>query len=95
VTVRELMTEDPDHVKAGAPAGAVHEWFEDHGYSAAPIAREEPPYLYVTREALAAALPGGTDEPVYEHATRIALDDLIAPDLGFEGLLAELEQRAF
>jgi CBS domain-containing protein len=95
VTVRELMTEDPDHVKAGATADAVHEWLADHGYSAAPIAREEPPYLYVTREGLEAALPAATDEPVYEHADRVALDDLIAPDLGFKRLLAELEERAF
>lgn len=95
VTVRELMTEDPEEVHPAAEVAEVRDWLNDRGYTAAPLAREEPPFMYVTREALAEASTTAIDDPVYEHAERFGLDDLVAPDLGFDGLLRELEERAF
>ncbi|WP_255151993.1 CBS domain-containing protein [Halorarius halobius] len=95
VTVRELMTENPETVPAGATVADVHEWLDDRGYTAAPVEREEPPYMFVDRETLADALPDAGDEAVYKHAERINLGHLLSPDLGFEGLLEELEARPF
>ncbi|WP_276260109.1 hypothetical protein [Haloglomus litoreum] len=95
VTVRELMTEDPQEVHPAAEVADVREWLDEKGYTAAPLARDEPPFMYVTREALAEASAAAIDEPVYEHADRFGLDDLVAPDLGFEGLLRELADRPF
>lgn len=93
VTVRELMTEDPERVSAGASVEDVHEWLAEKGYTAAPVARDDPPHLYVTRADLDEALPGAADEPVYKHAERVGLEDLVAPDAEFGELLAELEER--
>lgn len=95
VTVRELMTEEPETVPAGGTVADVHDWLDERGYTAAPIEREEPPYLFVTRETLDEALPAASDEAVYKHAERITLGHLLSPDLGFEGLIEELEDRAF
>ncbi|MFC5366492.1 CBS domain-containing protein [Salinirubrum litoreum] len=93
VTVRELMTDDIERVSAGASVGEVHEWLTENGYTAAPVARDDPPHLYVTRADLDEALPGATDDPVYKHAERVGLEDLVAPDAEFGELLAELEER--
>jgi hypothetical protein len=87
VTVRELMTEDPQEVHPAAEVADVREWLDERGYTAAPLARDEPPFMYVTREGLADAPTDAVDDPSYEHADRFGLDDLVAPDLGFEGLL--------
>jgi CBS domain-containing protein/phage shock protein A len=95
VTVRELMTEDPQEVHPAATVADVREWLDEKGYTAAPLARDEPPFMYVTRQGLADASAEAIDDPVYEHAERFGLDDLVAPDLGFEGLLRELEDRPF
>jgi CBS domain-containing protein len=95
VTVRELMTEDPEAVHPAAEVAEVRDWLDDRGYTAAPLAREEPPFMYVTREALREASATAIDDPVYEHAERFGLDDLVAPDLGFDALLRELADRAF
>jgi predicted transcriptional regulator len=73
VTVRELMTADPERVSAGASVGDVHEWLTEKGYTATPVARDDPPHLYVTRADLADALPGATDEPVHRHAERVRI----------------------
>jgi CBS domain-containing protein len=93
VTVRELMTADPERVSAGASVGDVHEWLTEKGYTATPVARDDPPHLYVTRADLADALPGATDEPVHRHAERVGLEDLVAPDAEFGELLTQLEER--
>jgi hypothetical protein len=95
VTVRELMTRNPDAAGAGATVADVHDWLVEHGYTAAPLRRDDPPYLYVTRKDLAAVREDAPDDRVYEHADRIDLSTLLSPDLGFEDLLVELEAEPF
>lgn len=95
VTVRELMTRNPDAVGAGASVADVHDWLVDHGYTAAPLRRDDPPYLYVTREHLASVREDAPEDQAYEHADRIDLSTLLSPDLGFEDLLVELEAEPF
>ena len=94
-TVRELMTEDPETLPARASVADAHEWLDDRGYTTAPLERDEPPYLYVVREELADALPDAADDPVGNHAEQLHLDDLLSPDLGFDGILTYLEERRF
>jgi hypothetical protein len=88
VTVRELMTEDPQEVHPAATVADVREWLDEKGYTAAPLARDEPPFMYVTRQGLADASAEAIDDPVYEHAERFGLDDLVAPDWGSRGSCA-------
>jgi uncharacterized protein (DUF1330 family) len=95
VTVRELMTRNPDAAGAGASVAAVHDWLVENGYTAAPLRRDDPPYLYVTREHLASVREDAPQDEVYEHADRIDLSTLLSPDLGFEELLVELEAEPF
>ncbi|WP_227132015.1 CBS domain-containing protein [Halorubellus salinus] len=95
VTVRELMTRNPDAAGAGASVADVHDWLVENGYTAAPLRRDDPPYLYVTRDDLAAVREDAPDDRVYEHADRIDLSNLLSPDLGFEDLLVELEAEPF
>jgi hypothetical protein len=40
-------------------------------------------------------LPEAAEDPVRNHAEQVPLDDLVSPDLGFDGLLAYLEERPF
>ncbi|MFC7176271.1 CBS domain-containing protein [Halosegnis marinus] len=94
VTVSELMTESPETVPAGAPVADVVEWLDERGYTAAPVERDEPPFLFVEREALA-DLPGEDDTAVYKHAERIELGHLLSPDLGFGGIVRRLEAEPF
>jgi len=95
VTVRELMTEDPEAAPAGASVADVHDWLTERGYTAAPLARDDPPYIYVTRDHLGSVREDAADEPAYQHADRIDLSTLLSPDLEFEGLLVELEDEPF
>ncbi len=95
VTVRELMTRNPEGVGAGASVADVHDWLVENGYTAAPLRRDDPPYLYVTREDLAAVREDAPEDKVYEHADRIDLSNLLSPDLGFEDLVVELEAEPF
>jgi CBS domain-containing protein len=95
VTVRELMTRNPEAAPVGATVADVHDWLDDRGYTAAPLARDDPPYVYVARERLASVREDCGDDPVYEHADRIDLSTLLSPDLGFEDLLVELEAEPF
>lgn len=90
--MRELMTEDPERVSADAAVGDVHERLIDEGYTAARVARDDPPQLYVTRADLDEALPGASDDPVYKHAERVGLEDLVASDAEFGDLITELAE---
>jgi CBS domain-containing protein/uncharacterized protein (DUF1330 family) len=95
VTVRELMTRNPDAAGAGATVADVHDWLVENGYTAAPLRRDDPPYLYVSRDELADVREDAPEDKVYEHADRIDLSNLLSPDLGFEDLVVELEAEPF
>jgi endonuclease YncB( thermonuclease family) len=42
VTVRELITRNPDAAGAGASVADVNDWLVENGYTAAPLRRDDP-----------------------------------------------------
>jgi|GEM_PF-742927 hypothetical protein len=105
------MTRNLEEAAVGGTVADVHDWLTDRGYTAAPLAREDPPYIYrrsrpsasgldpeavhVTRKHLATVREEAPQKPAHKHADRIDLSTLLSPDLGFEALLVELEAEPF
>ena len=89
VVVSDIMTTDVDCLPGNKTVDEAVEWFDERGYTAAPIAGSSPT-AYVTAEAVAAA---ETEEPEATLAALgepVSLSRLVSPDLGFEGMLDAL-----
>lgn len=89
VEVADLMTTDVERVPRDATTDAAADWFEERGYTAAPITGESVA-SYVTAEAVRTAAEDDPDAVVAAVAEQVPLSRLLSPGLGFEGMLERL-----
>lgn len=89
VEVADLMTTDVERVPRDATTETAADWFENRGYTAAPVTGESPA-SYVTRDAVRAAAEDDPDAAVAGVAEQVPLSRLLSPGLGFEGMLERL-----
>lgn len=92
VVVRDLMTTDVERVAPDTSAVDALDWFEERGYTAAPVA-DTSPATYVTAEAVGAAAADDPDAPVTALDEPVGLSRLVAPDMGFEAMLDRLREE--
>lgn len=94
VDVSDLMTTRVERVPGDATVGTAVEWFDERGFSAAPVTNRSTA-AYTTREEMAAIAADDPDAIVADHAEEVPLSRLVSPDLGFEGILDRLREEPF
>ncbi|GAB7093333.1 hypothetical protein JCM30237_04850 [Halolamina litorea] len=92
VVVSDLMTTEVERVPAEATAATALEWFEERGYTAAPVA-DTSPTASVTAAAVADAAEETPDETLATLAEPVSLSRLLSPKLGFGGMLDALREE--
>lgn len=91
VRVRELMSTEVERLPADATVETAVEWFDSRGYTTAPVA-DSSPTAAVTAEAVRNAAAEAPDAAVTTVAEPVTLQQLLSPELEFEGLLDRLRE---
>jgi len=92
VVVRDLMTTDVERLAADTAVEEAAGWFDERGYTAAPVT-ESSPATYVTAEAVRAAAADDPDASVADCADPVGLSRLVSPEVEFERMLELLREE--